>query len=76
MCSVSMVIRDWQNPQSPNSFTFTSTIPAPDVAKLMLDVIVKLEAIDKRLGAIDCKVEALEKRKFIRKLQRRAKKAK
>lgn len=72
MCSVSVVMGGWTGLGSPNFIPWTSTVPAPDLAQQMLDVIERLERIDKRMGAIECLVEAKTKRAYKRKLKARA----
>lgn len=68
MCVASMVIGDWQHPTWPIQptgpiFPGPNTIPwpqieqQPDLAKQMLEILAKLEAIDARLGKLEqCKV--------------------
>lgn len=72
MCAVSMVVDGWRNPQSPNHIPWKQV--EPDTASQMLEVLKRLDAIDKAVGAIDCKLKELEKQKFIKKLKRKAKK--
>jgi len=45
----------------------------PKIAKQLLDVISRLEKIDKALGLLDCKVEKLEKQKIVRRLKKQSK---
>lgn len=92
MCVVSMVMEQWwpkpepyepqrhpllpQNPP-PNSVPWPLIQQDPKLAQQMLEVLKRLEAIDKRLGLVEqCKVAAPEKRKVKAKLRRIAKKAK
>jgi len=77
MCAVSMISHQWTTPQfpsgpNPNYVPWTQQFPTPDIAAQMLDVLQRLEKIDKALGALDCKLEAREKTALKRKLKRRA----
>lgn len=72
MCTVSMVVGTLTNPASTNFIPWGPLTPTPDVSKRLLDVIDRLEKIDKRLGLIECSVEAKKKRAFKAKLRRRA----
>lgn len=70
MCVTSMVIGDWQHPSwpdygkaipalpiSPNSIPWPTIQADPKLAQQMLEVLKKLEAIDKRLDMLEqCKV--------------------
>lgn len=69
MCTVSMVIGDWTDRHSPNFLDMYRHPPTPDLALKMLEVIQRLDEIDKRLGLLDCKVKEPEKEIFIRKLR-------
>lgn len=73
MCMLSLVVEGWTNP-GPNQITWTPNYPTVDMAKQMLDIMVRLDAIDKKLGALDCLVEAKAKRKLRIKLRKRASK--
>jgi hypothetical protein len=79
MCTVSMVIKDWQ--EGPNripDFTPWQRLPpviTPELAQQMLEVLRRLDAIDKRLNALDCALKEPEKAKIVRKLKRRAQSA-
>ena len=44
----------------------------PKIAKQLLDVIARLEKIDKALGLLDCKVDALEKKAIVKRLKKQA----
>ena len=70
MCAVSMVVDGWLNPQQPNYVPFHQIDQA--TARQMLEVIKRLEEIDKRLNAIDCKLDKPIKDGFKKKLRRRA----
>jgi hypothetical protein len=59
----------------PNYLNWTASYPAPNVAQQLLDVIARLEKIDKRMGLIECALEVKKKRAFKAKLRRRAAKA-
>lgn len=78
MCTYSLVVDDWMNPRSPNNipdFSPFKQLPAlitPDIAKQMLEVLRRLDALDKRLGLHECKLNELEKSKIVKKLKRRA----
>ena len=71
MCAVSFVSDYYQNtwpqrfPENPAPWT-----KDPDLAQRLLDVIERLDKIDKRLGDIECK--DAEKAKFKRSLKRAA----
>lgn len=71
MCVASMVIGDWQHPSwpdygkaipavptpSPNAIPWPVIQADPNLAAQMLEVLKKLEAIDKRLDLLEqCKV--------------------
>ena len=61
----------------PGAIPWPQIEKAPRLAAQMLEVLQKLEAIDKRLGLLEqCKVAAPEKKKIKAKLRRIAKKAK
>jgi hypothetical protein len=66
MCTVSMVIDAWRQPQNPN---YIPMPPPPEVAQMMLDIIRRLEALDEKVNAIDCKLKEDEKREFKAALQ-------
>lgn len=74
MCAVSNVIGPWTQPSDPNYIPWSKQFPPRDTAAQMLDIIQRLEALDKKMGAIECKLEEAAKKKFKRKLQRRASK--
>ena len=81
MCVVSMVMDQWW-PNSPRRTAPDTSIPwpmiqqDPDLAQKLLDIIMRLEAIDKRLGQLErCKSTAKEKAAIKRRLCRIAKKA-
>jgi hypothetical protein len=59
---------------SPNAIPWPTIQADPKLAQQMLDVLARLEAIDKRLNNIDCKVEKASKRKIVSNLKRIAKK--
>ena len=87
MCVVSMVIRDWQHPSwpdydklipdikpfnpGPNAIPWDRINNDPKLAQQMLEVLKKLEAIDKRLDALEqCKVAEPEKKAIKRRLKK------
>lgn len=83
MCAVSMMVDAWQtwpkptvSPWLPQAVPYFPPVdfnkPDPETAKQMLEILAKLEALDKRLGLIDCKIEQAVKDKFVRKLKRAA----
>lgn len=74
MCAVSNLVGPWTNPNDQQFMPWTRNYPDPALASQMLEIIKRLDAIDKRLGLMDCKLDAATKKKFVRKLQRRAKK--
>jgi hypothetical protein len=58
----------------PNAIPWPQIVADPKLAQQMLDILAKLEAIDKRLGQLEsCKVSAVEKKKLKAKLRRIAK---
>jgi hypothetical protein len=61
---------------SPNAIPWPRIVADPRLAQQMLEVLARLEAIDKRLNNIDCKVEKASKKKIVAKLKRIAKKKK
>lgn len=84
MCAVSMVIGDWQHPSWPDygKMIETPALPGPNaipwdrinrdpkLAEQMLEVLKKLEAIDKRLDALEkCKVSEPVKKSIKRRLR-------
>lgn len=74
MCAVSMVMETWQAPASPNFIPWPTVQSDPLLAQRMLEVLQKLEAIDKRLGLLEqCKVSEKDKRAYKAKLRRAAK---
>lgn len=70
MCIMSVVVDDWQ--RGLNQIQWTPTYPDPATAQQMLDVIKRLEALDKKMDALECKLKAPVKEAFKRKLKRRA----
>ena len=61
---------------APNAIPWQQITKDPTLAAQMLEVIQRLEAIDKRLGLLEqCKIAAPEKKKIKAKLRRIAKKA-
>lgn len=93
MCVVSMVMDQWWPPNQPAIPTIPNILPAPPVtpnvipwpmiqkdpelAKQMLEVLTRLEAIDRKLGLLEqCSVTRAEKKRTKDKLRRIAKKAK
>ena len=88
MCVVSMVIGDWQHPTwpgnppavpgtlpSPNAIPWPMIQKDPELAAQMLEVLKRLESIDKRLGLMEqCKVAEPEKKRLKARLRRIAKK--
>ena len=86
MCAYSNMIGEWHHPTwpytpapapltpSPNSIPWPTIVADPTLAAQMLEVLKRLEAIDKRLNNLDCKVEKEQKVKITRALKRIAKK--
>jgi len=86
MCIVSNITNPWNAPSLPPQYQLPKDwlpqnwpIPpieemAPGIAKQLLDVIERLDKIDKALGLLTCKVEKAEKQKIVRKLKRQARK--
>lgn len=72
MCTVSMVLDSITTPHNPNYMKWTRQYPTPDVALQLIEVIQRLDKIDKQLGLLDCKIEARAKKQFMKKLERRA----
>jgi hypothetical protein len=85
MCSYSNMMGDMWHPTwpaaptpqplqpSPNAIPWPTIVADPKLAQQMLDVLTRLEAIDKRLNNLDCKVEKASKRKIVSNLKRIAK---
>lgn len=64
-------------PAAPNAIPWPMIQKDPDLAAQMLEVLQRLESIDKKLGLLQqCKVAEPEKRKVKARLRRIAKKAK
>ena len=90
MCTVSMVIKDWQHPTwpqpimpnpplqpGPNSIPWPLIQQDPKLAEQMLEVLKRLEAIDKRLDKMEqCKVAEPAKKKLRKQLREIARRAK
>jgi len=81
MCTVSMVVDQWfpQQPTQPwpNQVPWPVVQKDPELARQMLEVLERLEALDKRFGLLEqCKVAEPEKRRIKAKLRRIAKKPK
>lgn len=109
MCTVSMVISDWNNPNSPNHIPVpgwskpylpgidlpkvipdTNPLPGvlpyppynpqtvvtvtPDVAQQMLEILKRVDALDKKLGRLDCILGAAEKKGYVKALKKLARK--
>ncbi len=71
MCAVSLVVDAWRDTRNPNFIPFTLQSPDADLARQMLEVIRRLDAIDKKLGLKDCKLSAATKDELIAELERR-----
>jgi hypothetical protein len=75
MCAVSMIMEGWRQPMSPNFVPWPTVVADPMLAQQMLEVLKRLEALDKRLGLMEqCKVSMKDKKNFKAKLARVAKK--
>jgi tetrahydromethanopterin S-methyltransferase subunit G len=86
MCAYSNMMGDWwhqtwphtpvPNPltPSPNAIPWPTIVSDPALAAQMLEVLKRLDAIDKRLNNTDCKVEKEQKVKITRALKGIAKK--
>lgn len=86
MCVYSNMMGEWWHPTWPASPSPTPAFPSPNsipwhtiqadpaLAAQMLEVLKRLEAIDKRLNNLDCKVEKDQKVKITANLKRIAKK--
>ena len=72
MCTYSMVVDGWRDRQGPNFIPWTPNYPDPGTAQQMLEILRRLDEIDKKLGAKDCKLNESEKIAFEQKLQERA----
>jgi conjugal transfer/entry exclusion protein len=70
MCVTSAIIDQWTNPFTPAFVPWPQV--SPNLAQEMLTVVQKLEAIDKRLGQLECKLEAATKERFKARLKKRA----
>jgi hypothetical protein len=85
MCVYSNMMGEWWHPTwpvtpapqpfipSPNAIPWPTIVADPTLAAQMLEILKRLEAMDKRLNNIDCKVEKVAKRKIETKLKRIAK---
>jgi hypothetical protein len=85
MCTYSLVMGEWWHPtwpaspspapalSSPNAIPWLTIVSDPNLAQQMLDILAKLDALDKRLDKLDCKVEKVSKKKIETKLKRIAK---
>lgn len=74
MCAVSNTIQTWTTPSSPNYIPWTVIQNDAQLAAQMLEVIKRLEAIDKRLGLMEqCLVAEPEKKAIKRRLRKIAK---
>lgn len=77
---VSYVAEQWQTPGAPNSVPGWSPgmplpqLITPDTAQQMLEVLRRLDELDKKLGALECKLKAQAKKRLIGQLTRRARK--
>jgi hypothetical protein len=71
-----MVINDWmKGPNRIDDFDPYKRLPeliTPSLAQQMLEVLKRLDEIDKKLNALDCKLKEPEKARIVRKLKRRA----
>ena len=76
MCTVSLVIPTITNPISPNYIPWTPLTPTPAEASLLWEALRRLEELDRRLGLVECQLQEHDKVAFMRKLKRRADKAK
>ena len=79
MCVVSMVVGGWGTPGSNNYFNFSewqNNPLGPSVSRDMLEVLKKLEELDKKMGLKECAVEEKEKDSFKKRLQKLADKKK
>lgn len=56
MCVTSQVVDVWRQP-GPNQIHWPSVQRDPVLAAQMLEVLQKLEALDQRLGTVECKVD-------------------
>jgi hypothetical protein len=101
MCTVSMIMKDWMNPGSPNHIPLprwneplnphvvpyvppfvpkidqiipTVPVVTPDLAKQMLDILKRVDELDKKLGRINCLLEEQEKEGYIKTLKKIARK--
>lgn len=69
-------VQPWAAPPGPNAIPWPIIQQDPTLAAQMLELLKKLEAIDKRLGMLEqCKVTAREKKNLKARLRRIAKKA-
>jgi mannose/fructose-specific phosphotransferase system component IIA len=59
-----MVIDNWKLPTSPNYIPPNVIQSDPNLARMMLEIIEKLDALDKKVNAIDCKLQEKEKEEF------------
>jgi hypothetical protein len=77
MCTYSMIADTWRAPTSPNYIPLPSVAPmspiTPEIAKLMLDILKKTDELDKKVGLLDCKLNAKEKAAYQGELRKIAK---
>jgi len=66
VCSVSAIVQQWTDTASPNFQPLQAL--KPDTAALMLQIITKLEELDRKVNAINCKLAEPEKEAFKEKL--------
>lgn len=62
-------------PPSPNSIPWNTVQSDPALAAKMLEVLERLEAIDKKLGLLECKCTDKQKKKLRATLKKIAKKS-
>lgn len=70
MCAVSMVMGGWTDPIGPNYIPLPTIQQDTDLAKKMLEIIKKLDEIDRKVGAKDCSLENEYKEKYIKLLEK------
>jgi len=87
MCTYSMIAKEWfpNGPNDPHPYDYTPSpvypnmIPwntvTPDLAKELLEILNKVEALDKKLKKVECKLEGEEKAVLVAKLEEIAKDA-
>lgn len=54
----------------PVTITTTPPVVTPDIAKQMLEILQRLDALDKKLGRLDCILNEVEKTNYVNALRK------